>query len=43
MPGHSEDIILHRGILEPGLAFIGKSFSMDALGHKVRETLDQST
>ena len=40
MSGYTEDIINHRGILEPGLSFIDKSAINHSLAHKVRELLD---
>ena len=41
MSGFTEEIINHREILEPGLAFIDKSAISHGLAHKVRELLDQ--
>jgi two-component system cell cycle sensor histidine kinase/response regulator CckA len=41
MSGYSEDIVMHRGILEPGLAFIEKSFTGPMLLQKVRDVLDE--
>jgi two-component system cell cycle sensor histidine kinase/response regulator CckA len=40
MSGYTTHAALHQGILEPGVAFIHKPFSMDSLAHKVREVLD---
>ncbi len=40
MSGYTDDAIVHRGVLEPGTAFIGKPFTMNALIRKVREVLD---
>jgi two-component system cell cycle sensor histidine kinase/response regulator CckA len=40
MSGYSEDIVMHRGILDPGIAFIEKTFSGPVLLQKVREVLD---
>jgi PAS domain S-box-containing protein len=40
MSGYTDDAIVHHGVLDEGMAFIGKPFSMDALARKVRETLD---
>ena len=37
--GYTADTIAHRGVLEPGIWFIEKPFSMDALARKVREVL----
>jgi DNA-binding NarL/FixJ family response regulator len=40
MSGHDREIIAQRGVLEPGTAFIEKSFSTEGLCQKVREVLD---
>ena len=40
MSGYTENVIVQRGILKPGIAFIEKSFTSDALGRRVREVLD---
>lgn len=37
--GYTENIIVHHGILEESLNFIGKPFSMQSLAKKIRETL----
>ena len=39
--GHSEDIIGRQGILDPGLAFIPKPFTVQQLATKLREVLDE--
>ena len=41
MSGHDKEIITQRGVLEPGMTFIEKSFSAESLCHKVREVLDR--
>jgi CheY-like chemotaxis protein len=41
MSGYNADIIARKGILEPGTAFIEKSFTSSTLCHKVRRILDQ--
>jgi PAS domain S-box-containing protein len=42
MSGHIPDLVMQSGIIDPESSnFIEKSFSMDALGHKVRHVLDQ--
>jgi PAS domain S-box-containing protein len=38
--GHTENFIVHRGILDPGIHFLQKPFSADRLAEKIREVLD---
>jgi len=40
MSGYEKETIAQRGVLEPGMAFIEKSFTADGLCNKVREVLD---
>jgi len=40
MSGYTANVIAHHGVLEEGLNFIQKPFSMEELGAKVREALD---
>jgi two-component system cell cycle sensor histidine kinase/response regulator CckA len=40
MSGYTDDTIVERGILEPGLAFVQKPFSAESLLRKVREVLE---
>ncbi len=40
MSGHTENAIVHHGVLDPGTAFIQKPFKHDVLALKVREVLD---
>jgi CheY-like chemotaxis protein len=40
MSGYTADIIAHQGVLEAGVAFNQKPFSLDAIIAKVREVLD---
>jgi len=42
MSGHSQSIIAHHGVLEPGACFIQKPFSVASLAGKVREALDRN-
>lgn len=40
MSGYTDDAIVHHGVLDPGIAFIQKPFSVDDLWNKVRDVLD---
>jgi CheY-like chemotaxis protein len=42
MSGYTDDVIVHRGVLVDGTAFIQKPFAPDALARKIREVLDDS-
>ena len=40
MSGYTDDAIVHHGVLEEGMEFIGKPFTPSALARKIRELLD---
>jgi len=40
MSGYTDDAIVQHGVLEPGIAFLYKPFTADALAVKLREVLD---
>ncbi len=40
MSGYSDNVIAERGVLDPGVHFIQKPFTMKAITEKVREVLD---
>jgi two-component system cell cycle sensor histidine kinase/response regulator CckA len=42
MSGYTANVIAHHGVLEQGVHFIQKPFSMQDLATKVREALDQA-
>jgi DNA-binding NtrC family response regulator len=39
MSGYTANVIAHHGVLDEGVHFIQKPFSMDDLGAKIREAL----
>ncbi|HEX9886025.1 MAG TPA: ATP-binding protein, partial [Longimicrobiales bacterium] len=41
MSGYTDNAIVHHGLLEPGIHFLQKPFSTDALARRVREILDE--
>jgi CheY-like chemotaxis protein len=42
MSGYTDDVIVNRGVLAEGTAFIQKPFAPDVLARKVREVLDDT-
>lgn len=42
MSGYTDDVIVHHGMLDDGVAFLQKPFSVQLLLSTVREVLDQS-
>ena len=41
MSGYTDDAIVQHGVLNPGIAFLHKPFTSEALGRKIREVLDR--
>ena len=41
MSGYTDDVIVHHGVLEKGVNYIQKPFTIDELTRKVREVLDK--
>jgi YesN/AraC family two-component response regulator len=39
--GYTDDAIVHHGVLEEGVNYIQKPFTVEGLARKVREVLDQ--
>ena len=39
--GYAHDIIAHHGVLDEGLQFISKPYSLETLAAKVRKVLDK--
>jgi hypothetical protein len=37
--GYNRNAIVHNGVLDPGVNFIAKPFTLDQLGNKIREVL----
>jgi two-component system cell cycle sensor histidine kinase/response regulator CckA len=40
--GYTSNAIVHHGLVDPGIAFLQKPFSRDALGQKVREVISNN-
>jgi len=38
--GYTEDVIVHHGVLDDEVSFLGKPYSPSALAKKIRELLD---
>ncbi len=43
MSGYTDNAIVHHGVLQPGVKFIQKPFSMSEFMRKIRETLDNGS
>jgi signal transduction histidine kinase len=43
MSGYTENVIAHKGILDPGIEYIPKPFSPAALATRIRELLDRDS
>jgi len=43
MSGYSEEVIAHRGVLDPGVDYVPKPFSPEALAARIREVLAEES
>jgi two-component SAPR family response regulator len=41
MSGYTDNAITHHGVLEEGINYLQKPFTVDGLARKVREVLDK--
>jgi two-component SAPR family response regulator len=41
MSGYTDNAIVHHGVLEKGMNYIQKPFTLEGLARKVREVLDK--
>ena len=41
MSGYTDDAIVHHGVLDEGINFLQKPFTLDSLSRKVREVIQQ--
>jgi len=39
--GYTHDVIAHHGVLDPGVEFLAKPYTLESLGRRVRQVLDR--
>jgi two-component SAPR family response regulator len=39
--GYARDVIAHHGVLDEGIEFLAKPYTVDALSRRVREVIDR--
>ncbi|RJO70483.1 MAG: response regulator [Myxococcales bacterium] len=39
MSGYTDDVVIHHGVIEAGMSFLGKPFTPRSLAQRIRQTL----
>jgi CheY-like chemotaxis protein len=40
LPGYTRNAIVHNGVVDPGMAFLSKPFTLNQLARKIRQVID---